>query len=312
MQQTPKRSSCTIEVTIIPASMKASIIIPCYNERNAIRDTLEEIFRYIDEAHADDIDVIVVNDGSSDGCEQVLDSMQQEFCNHPLTIIHHKRNRGYGASLKTGIRKSQSEYICITDADGTYPNNRILELINKTLEKDLDMLVGARVGADVNYSKLRSIPKMILVPWVSFLCGSDVPDMNSGLRVFRRELSLEFLKLLPDGFSFTTTITICLLRNKYAVEYIPISYTKRIGKSHIQPIKDTLRFTQLILRSGMYFAPLRLLSPLFTSLAILFILSGTYDIFVLSNLTDKTLLFGFTSLNIFMFALLADMIDKRS
>ncbi len=301
-----------MESKTIPTSMKASIVIPCYNERNAIRGTLEEIFLILDEAHVNDVDVIVVNDGSSDGSEQVLDSIQQEFYNRPLTIVHHKRNRGYGASLKTGIRKSQSEYICITDADGTYPNNRILELINKTLEKDLDMLVGARVGADVNYSKIRSIPKMILVPWVSFLCGSDVPDMNSGLRVFRRALSLEFLKLLPDGFSFTTTITICLLRNKYAVEYTPISYTKRIGKSHIKPVKDTLRFTQLILRTGMYFAPLRLLSPLFIGLAIIFTLSGFYDIFVLSNLTEKTLLSGFASLNIFMFALLADMIDKRS
>jgi hypothetical protein len=174
------------------------------------------------------------------------------------------------------------------------------------------MLVGARIGNDVNYSKIRSIPKMVLVPWVSFLCGSDVPDMNSGLRVFRRTLALDFLKLLPDGFSFTTTITICMLRNKYQVEFTPISYTKRIGKSHIKPVKDTLRFTQLILRTGMYFAPLRLLSPLFIGLAVLFVLSGVYDITVLNNITDKTLLFGFTSLNIFMFALLADMIDKRS
>ena len=292
--------------------MKASIVIPCYNERDAIRSTLEEIFHKLDKSQEADVDVIVVNDGSSDGSEQVLNSIQQEFGSYPLTIVHHKRNHGYGASLKTGIRKSQSEYICITDADGTYPNNRILELINITREKELDMLVGARVGADVSYSKIRSIPKMILVPWVSFLCGSDVPDMNSGLRVFRRELALEFLKLLPDGFSFTTTITICLLRNKYMVEYLPISYTRRIGKSHIKPIKDTLRFTQLILRTGMYFAPLRLLSPLFIGLAILFVLSGIYDIAILSNLTEKTLLFGFTSLNIFMFALLADMIDKRS
>ena len=128
------------------------------------------------------------------------------------------------------------------------------------------MVVGARIGENVDYSKIRSIPKMILVPWVSFLCGTEVPDMNSGLRIFRRDRSLNFLKLLPDGFSFTTTITICLLRNRYAVEFIPISYTKRIGKSHIKPIRDTLRFTQLILRTGMYFAPMRLLAPLIAAL----------------------------------------------
>ena len=174
------------------------------------------------------------------------------------------------------------------------------------------MVVGARIGENVDYSKIRSIPKMILVPWVSFLCGTEVPDMNSGLRIFRRDRSLDFLKLLPDGFSFTTTITICLLRNRYAVEFIPISYTKRIGKSHIKPFRDTLRFTQLILRTGMYFAPMRLLAPLIAALAVLFTLSGIYDLTALNNLTDKTVLLGFASLNVFLFALLADMIDKRS
>ena len=179
-------------------------------------------------------------------------------------------------------------------------------------EQELDMVVGARIGPNVEYSKIRSIPKMILVPWVSFLCGTDVPDMNSGLRIFRRDRSLDFLKLLPDGFSFTTTITICLLRNRYAVEFTPISYARRIGKSHIKPIQDTLRFTQLILRTGMYFAPLRLLSPLIVALATLFSISSLYDLTILNNLTDKTVLLGFASLNVFMFALLADMIDKRS
>lgn len=292
--------------------MKASIVIPCYNERNAIRETLEEIFETLDQSNSTDIDIIVVNDGSTDGSEHLLNSLIEEMHDRPLTIVNHKRNRGYGASLKSGIRRSQSEYICITDADGTYPNSRIPDLLKIAYDRELDMLVGARIGNDVNYSKIRSIPKMILVPWVSFLCGVDVPDMNSGLRVFRRNLALDFLKLLPDGFSFTTTITICLLRNKYLVEFTPIGYTKRIGKSHIKPVKDTLRFTQLILRTGMYFAPLRLLSPLFIGAAVLFVFSGIYDITVLSNITDKTLLFGFTSLNIFMFALLADMIDKRS
>ena len=111
------------------------------------------------------------------------------------------RNQGYGASLKTGIRQSKREYICITDADGTYPNNRIPELIYIVHNKDLDMLVGARIGKDVDYSKIRSIPKMILVPWVSFLCGSDVPDINSGLRVFKRKLALDFLNLLLMGLA---------------------------------------------------------------------------------------------------------------
>ena len=292
--------------------MTTSIIIPCYNEKNAIRDTIDCIQAVIRKSEINDVEIIAVNDGSSDGSEHVLNSLAEDDQTNNLFVVHHKRNQGYGAALKTGIRRSQSDYICITDADGTYPNERIPELINQITSKDLDMVVGARIGPNVDYSKIRSIPKMILVPWVSFLCGTEVPDMNSGLRIFRRDRSLDFLKLLPDGFSFTTTITICLLRNRYAVEFTPISYAKRIGKSHIKPIRDTLRFTQLILRTGMYFAPMRLLSPLIATLAALFTISGIYDLTVLNNLTDKTVLLGFASLNIVMFALLADMIDKRS
>ena len=292
--------------------MKTSIIIPCYNEKHAIRDTIEWILSVIRDSKLKNVEIIAVNDGSTDGCEQVLNALTKEHHSDDLLVVHHKRNQGYGAALKTGIRRSQSDYICITDADGTYPNDRIPDLIEQISSKELDMVVGARIGPNVEYSKIRSIPKMILVPWVSFLCGTEVPDMNSGLRIFRRDRSLDFLKLLPDGFSFTTTITICLLRNRYAVEFTPISYARRIGKSHIKPIQDTLRFTQLILRTGMYFAPLRLLSPLIVALATLFSISSLYDLTILNNLTDKTVLLGFASLNVFMFALLADMIDKRS
>ena len=292
--------------------MKTSIIIPCYNEKHAIRETIECIWTVVRKSDIKNVEIIAVNDGSTDGSEHVLNSLAAESQAGELLVIHHNRNQGYGAALKTGIRRSQSDYICITDADGTYPNERIPELIRKITSNDLDMVVGARIGENVDYSKIRSIPKMILVPWVSFLCGTEVPDMNSGLRIFRRDRSLDFLKLLPDGFSFTTTITICLLRNRYAVEFIPISYTKRIGKSHIKPFRDTLRFTQLILRTGMYFAPMRLLAPLIAALAVLFTLSGIYDLTALNNLTDKTVLLGFASLNVFLFALLADMIDKRS
>ena len=298
--------------TTTKCAMSTSIIIPCFNEKHAIRDTIESIQSIIRKSNIKDVEIICVNDGSTDGSEQILSAMTEENESGSFLVVHHKRNQGYGAALKTGIRRSQKDYICITDADGTYPNERIPDLIKQITDRDLDMVVGARIGADVDYSKIRSIPKMILVPWVSFLCGSDVPDMNSGLRIFRRNRSLDFLKLLPDGFSFTTTITICLLRNRYAVEFTPISYAKRIGKSHIKPIKDTLRFAQLILRTGMYFAPMRLLSPLIIVLGILFAVSGIYDLAILNNLTDKSVLLGFASLNVFMFALLADMIDKRS
>ncbi len=290
--------------------MTVSIVIPCYNEKQVISSTLRDIFDHLGRSKISDADVIVVDDGSSDGTSELLDRLLDLYADYPLRVIHHRRNLGYGAALKSGIVRSHADYICITDSDGTYPNERIPELM--TLATQHDMVVGARVGKEVTYSKLRSIPKLILVPWVSFLCGENVPDMNSGLRIFRREVALKFLPLLPDGFSFTTTITICMMRNRYDVLFIPISYTPRIGKSHIKPLRDTLRFVQLIGRTGMYFAPIRLLAPLILLLVILAIASASYDAFVLGNLTDKTILLSVTSLHVFIFAMLADMIDKRT
>ena len=290
--------------------LSTTIIIPCFNEAGAIEHTVYQIVKNI--MHNQDYrsTLIVVDDGSTDGSRERLRQLSEELSQDYFRVVMHTRNLGYGAALKTGIQRSQSDLICITDADGTYPNERILELLSQA--QDRDMVVGARVGEDVTYSKIRSIPKMILVPWVSFLCGTNVPDMNSGLRVFRRDVAMRYLKILPDGFSFTTTITICFLRNRYDVLFTPISYSRRIGKSHIKPIKDTLRFVQLITRTGMYFAPMRLLMPIFIFFATLFCLSGLFDIFILQDLTDKTILFALICVQVAMFALLADMIDKRS
>ena len=126
-------------------AMKTSIIIPCYNEKNAIRETIEGIGSVIQEAKLNDVEIIAVNDGSTDGSEHVLNALAAESLSGNLLVVHHKRNQGYGAALKTGIRRSQSDYICITDADGTYPNERIPELIEQITSKDLDMVVGARI-----------------------------------------------------------------------------------------------------------------------------------------------------------------------
>ena len=290
--------------------LSTTIIIPCFNEANAIEQTVRQIIETLSFERDRTWEVIVVDDGSTDESKERLRTLSQEQQQAPLRVVMHSRNLGYGAALKSGIQRSRSELICITDADGTYPNDRIPELLR--LAEERDMVVGARIGQDVKYSKIRSIPKMVLVPWVSFLCGSHVPDMNSGLRVFRRDAAMRYLKILPDGFSFTTTITICFLRNRRDVLFTPINYSKRIGRSHIKPIKDTLRFVQLITRTGMYFAPMRLLMPIFLFFTSLLSISAIFDIFVLQDITDKTILMAFICINIAMFAMLADMIDKRS
>lgn len=283
-----------------------SVVVPCYNEEAAIEDTVELIHESIKERLG--YEIVVVDDGSTDETSAILQNISGRY--HNLKIINHHRNRGYGAALKTGIRAARGEYMVITDADGTYPNHRIGEFVE--LCQDHDMVVGARTGENVTYSQLRAFPKFFLKKWVSWLAGSDVPDINSGFRVFRKDVAEQYFRILPDQFSFTITITLAMMTNYRRVQYIPIDYKSRIGRSKIKPIRDTARFIVLILRTGTYFAPVRAFAPIFASLFFLSLLSMFYDIIVLNDLTDTTLLLFLFSMNTALFALLADMIDKRN
>lgn len=283
-----------------------SVVIPCYNESEGIAKTLDSLIAGLE--GGEPYEVIVVNDGSKDGTASVLEDLKGRY--PQLRVLNHSRNRGYGAALKTGVRRASADLIVITDADGTYPNERIPELVEEA--KCVDMVVGARVADDVVYPLIRKIPKVFLRRYASWIAGQDIPDINSGLRVMRRAVVEKFLNILPDSFSFTTTITLAMLTNYYAVRYVPIGYAPRIGRSKIRPIHDTVRFFQLILRTGMYFAPLRVFFPVGLALGLGFLVSLGYDVLVLRDLTEKTLLLLLFGMNTVMFALLADMIDKRS
>ena len=281
-----------------------AVIVPCFNEEGAIVDTVEALCRHLNQM---DVELLVVDDGSTDDTPRVLSAVEGQYA--PLTVVRHERNRGYGAAIKTGIRRSSAPLVVITDADGTYPMERIPELVE--LAQDADMVVGARTSDDVVYPFVRRIPKFFLARYAAWITGEEIPDMNSGLRVMRRDILERFFNILPNGFSFTTTITVAMLTNSYDVRFVPIGYAPRIGKSKIQPVRDTLRFFQLILRTGMYFSPLRVFFPLAVVLGIGFLGSMWYDVFVLRDLTDKTLILLLFCLNTGMFALLADMLDKR-
>jgi glycosyltransferase involved in cell wall biosynthesis len=283
-----------------------SIIVPCYNEKGAILGTIAAIRSAV--AGVGDCEIIVVNDGSTDGCRALLDGAQEK--DPALKVVHHPQNQGYGAALKTGIRRATAGLIAITDADGTYPNERLPQLI--ALGQQCDMAVGARTGGEVAVPFLRRFPKALLRRYASWLAGQPIPDINSGLRVFKKDVAERFFSILPDTFSFTTTITLAMLTKRYDVRYLPIDYRPRLGKSKIRPIRDTLLFFQLLVRTAMYFAPLRVLSPLIVILSLGFMTSLADDVFVLKDLTEKTLMLLLFAMNTAIFALLADMIDKRS
>jgi glycosyltransferase involved in cell wall biosynthesis len=292
----------------VPTEVKYrfSLIVPCFNEEGAIARTITELRNSL--AHIEQYELVIVNDGSTDRTGEILAQVAADDPN--LRVVTHVMNRGYGAALKTGIRNSRAELIAITDADGTYPNHRLLELVVEA--ESADMAVGARIAADVTYPLIRRIPKIFLNAYATWIARQPIPDLNSGMRVFRRTIAERFFNILPDGFSFTTTITLAMLTNRYVVKYVPIGYAHRIGKSKIKPIKDTLRFFQLILRTGMYFAPLRIFSPLLVIFFLGFSASLCWDVFVRHDLREMTMLLMMLLINTTMFALLADMIDKRS
>ena len=285
-----------------------TVIIPCFNEEGAIQSTIVKLRE--DLKTVGHYELIVVDDGSTDKTLDILSGLAEN--EQTFRVLTHERNQGYGAALKTGIKHSKTEWIAITDADGTYPNEKIEKLLKLATDVNADMVVGARIKKDVTYPLIRKIPKWFLRHYVSWIANRDIPDINSGMRVFRSSIAERFLNILPDGFSFTTTITLAMITNHYMVHYVPITYYSRVGRSKIRPIQDTLQFVQLIVRTGIYFAPLRVFMPIAGLLSVAFLITLFYDIYFLSNITDKTLMLLIFIMNTVMFALLADMIDKRS
>jgi glycosyltransferase involved in cell wall biosynthesis len=282
-----------------------SIIIPVFNEEKAISGTVD-FFRDLLDKHPD-TEVIFVDDGSTDRTRQIL----KDALDARMKLAFNDKNKGYGAAIKKGVQLASNEHIAITDADGSYPNERIMEFQQRLVAEKAAMVVGARTGKVVKIGIMRKLPKLVLTKLAEYLSESEIPDLNSGLRVIRKDLIQKSSKYLPQGFSFTTTITLFLLSNNHKILYIPIDYYKRVGKSKIKPVRDTMNFLQLIIRTVMFFNPLKVFLPLS-----LFFVLAALAVLVISYLFGKvmdvtTILLFVTGLQLLALGLLADLIDKR-
>ena len=232
------------------------LIIPVYNETS---DIVARTVRAARAAFAKDDaaqpNIIVVDDGSRVPVDAAafagLDG---------VTLLRHERNRGYGAALKTGIRAGSAPWIAITDADGTYPVDRLPDLVREMSAHDT--VVGTRTGGNVNIPLLRRFPKACLNRFASYLAGTHIADLNTGMRVFTRELAEYLWHLFPPGFSFTSTMTMGSLSGGYRVKEIAIDYYKREGSSSISPVADTIRFFKIASRLGLLFSPMRIFGPI--------------------------------------------------
>jgi glycosyltransferase involved in cell wall biosynthesis len=285
-----------------------TLVVPAYDEEDGIEGVVARLSGLAIDAP---VELLVVDDGSRDGTAGVLERLAAQ---HPrLRVIRHDVNRGYGAALKTGIASARHAVIVITDADGTYPEDRIGHLLAR-IDAGADMAVGARTGHEVEVPLVRRPAKAILRVLASYLSGTRIPDLNSGLRAIRRDLVLTYRPILPDGFSFTTTITLAALTNSHRVDYVSIDYKKRAGSSKIRPIRDTLGFLSLIVRTVLYFNPLKVFFPVAVVIGLALAGSLYFDIVVIDppNLSDKTVLLFVALVQVLSVGLLADLVDKRS
>jgi len=227
-------------------------------------DALEHALAPSEEAH----EIIVVDDGSRDGTPALLAARAG------IRVVRHDRTCGYGAALKTGIRAARHPWIVVIDADGTYPASAVPRLLDVRASSNL--IVGARIGRKTHESWPRALVKETFRVFAESVTGASIPDLNSGLRVFRRELAERYFDLLPDRFSFTTTITVAAIADGFAVHFTPIEYLPRVGRSKVRPIRDTARIGRQLLRLGIRFAPLRTAAWVAAACGFAFVLSSAW------------------------------------
>jgi glycosyltransferase involved in cell wall biosynthesis len=283
-----------------------SIIIPMYNEEEAIGDDLDTIIQTMS---GSDVpwEIIVVDDGSTDASAEIV--RQREG----VRFIQHPYNRGTGAARTTGLQHARGDVIVMTDGDGTYPNQDIPRLLEDM--GDCDMVIGARRMEAGSLKWLRSPTKLFIRLLASYLTGVRIPDLNSGLRIFKKGITERFLDILPTTHSWVGTQTIAFLSEGYAVKFIPIDYYKRKGrKSSFHPISDTYNYISLVVRTIMYFNPLKVFLPVALTLILVGAAKLIRDIVYYRSfyVPGVTLMLILTAIQVGAIGLLADLIVKRA
>ena len=237
-----------------------TVVLPCFNEEPHLRAELERITAAMD-ASGYTYELLAIDDASTDGTAEVLRQAVEDFPH--LRFMPFQRNGGSGTARRIGTREARGDIVVWTDADMTYPNERIPEFVDHLLENaQVDQVVGARRTEEGTHRLLRVPAKWVIRKIAERLASTKIPDLNSGLRAFRRDVSLPYLRLLPPGFSCVTTLTLSFLSNQHSVSYIPIDYAKRAGASKFHPLRDAYRYILQVLRMVMYFNPLKVLMPL--------------------------------------------------
>lgn len=278
--------------------MKVSFIIPAYNEEEIAPKTVKELKNFLNQLNGIEFEMIVVNDGSTDRTGEFLKEIEG------IKLINHPYNKGYGASLKTGIRNAKFDWVFFFDADGQPRPEEIPNLLKYTDE--YDMVVGARGNKKSPFWRK---PGRAFLHWLAnYLADQKIPDINCGFRAVRKSEIERFWHLLPDSFSLTTTLTLTFQKAGLSIKFIPILVNKRAGGKSFVNIKHAIKTFFLILRTIVSFSPLRVFMPVVVFLWILLGASLAYDIYHI-HITNTTVVLFVSSLIIFLFGLLADQIS---
>lgn len=296
--QTKRKTKPKTKLVSEYEGLSLSVVIPAYNEEGAVRETVEDVQSHLAPLGIP-YEIIVVDDGSDD-------NTRKEAEESGATVDFNEVNSGYGATLKRGVRQAQYEYVAILDADGTYPARYLPDMLKKC--RTQDMVVGDRGAGMRNVPLIRRPAKYMLNKLASFLAERRLNDLNSGLRVFRKTELIPFLPLLPQNFSFTTTITLCMTCNGKRMIYTPIEYGKRVGKSKIRPV-DFINFIILVLRVTVLFNPLRFFIPAGLVFFLLGFVKLMYDI-TQWNLSESAIFSFLAAIMIWSLGLIADMISR--
>lgn len=274
--------------------MLISIVLPAKNESAAIGNTVEKI-KALQIAH----EIIVVNDGSSDNTREVAEQAGAKVVTHPYS-------KGNGAAIKTGARAATGDVIVFMDADGQHDPQDIPRLLEQ-INQGHDLVVGARQkGSQASVG--RGIANTLYNNLATYMTEHRVEDLTSGFRAVRAEKFREFLYLLPNGFSYPTTSTMAFFRAGYSVTYVPIHAAKRIGKSHIHPIKDSVRFFLIIFKIATLFSPLKMFLPI--AVVLFLMATGWYGftLYEFSRFTNMSALLYTGSVMIFLMGLISEQI----
>ncbi len=224
-----------------------SVVVPVYNEEASVASVVEKIDQTL-KASGWQYEILIVNDGSTDKTESAARQTNAKVISHP-------KNMGYGAALRTGILAASYDFVATIDGDLAYPAEEILKLLPYT--ETFDMVVGARQGSHYWGSLFKYPARLIFLAIASFVVGERIPDVNSGLRIFKKSKVTPMLPRLCAGFSFSTTLTLSFLSSHYFVRFEPIEYSSRLGTSKVRYFRDTLRTLQLILETVVYYNPIK-------------------------------------------------------